>query len=219
MADTKKIFFMLGVIHRDKSCKERLKNCLIKLMPQVITLELSNYGLTFREKMGDYYKQRLEENLKKIKTNGSITYDTNEYIEDIRTYLEIPYEYKVVEAYVKDYGGSLYLIDMDIFSFIKLNEIDALLDVDNLKSLITLKDDERPHSELTFARLYFEKGIKAFPYTEEMRIRDMHMANKISLIMKSHNEERFLHICGWQHLSDPYNIYETLKPKKVFIYD
>ncbi|HOP86673.1 MAG TPA: hypothetical protein PKZ54_09390 [Syntrophorhabdaceae bacterium] len=217
--DEDKVFFMLGIIHRDISSKEMLIKWLKKEMPQVITLELSNYGLTFREKMADYYKQKLEENLKKIKFCNNTGHVTNKYIRDIYAYLDIPYEYKAAQEYVRDYGGYLYLIDLDIFSLIKLKDIDKLLDVNNLRSLIDLKNEEKTNSELIFARLYFEKGIKTFEYTEEMRIRDIHMKNKISLIMRCHNEKRFLHICGWQHLSDPYNVYEPLKPIKVFIYD
>jgi len=98
--DEDKIFFMLGIIHRDILSKERLIKWLKKEMPQVITLELSNYGLTFREQMGDYYKQKLEENLEKIKSSGNVSYITNRYIKDIYAYLEIPYEYRAVQEYV-----------------------------------------------------------------------------------------------------------------------
>ncbi|MCX8109660.1 MAG: hypothetical protein N3D15_00205 [Syntrophorhabdaceae bacterium] len=217
MVELDKTFFMLGIVHRDVSSRDRLMSWLNKQMPQVITLELSNYGLTFREKMGDFYKQRLEENLKKIK--GHIDISTNRHIQDICTYLEIPYEYKVAQDYIQKHGGFIYLIDMDIFSLIKLKDIDSLLDIDNLKSLMALEDDGNTQKEILFAKLYFEKGIRTFEYNEEMRIRDIFMKDRISLLMRCHNEKRFFHICGWQHIYDPFKIYEDLNPTKVFIYD
>ncbi|HQE80747.1 MAG TPA: hypothetical protein PLP52_09475 [Syntrophorhabdaceae bacterium] len=217
MAVVDKTFFMLGIIHRDESCRDRLVKWLNREKPQVITLELSNYGLTFREKMGDYYKQRLEENLKKIGFDRDE--HKNRHIVDIRTYMEIPYEYRAVRDYVRDCGGFIYLIDMDIFSLMKLKEIESLINIDNLRTLLTLEDNGMTQSEQVFARLYFEKGIKTFDYTEEMRIRDIHMKDMIWLLMGCHSEKRFLHICGWRHLYDPYNIYGQLNPIKVFIYD
>jgi hypothetical protein len=69
------------------------------------------------------------------------------------------------------------------------------------------------------AKLFFEGGIKVARYTEEMRIRDRYMRDKISILTRSNKDKRFLHICGWQHLEDPHNLYTPLNPEKVFIYD
>lgn len=218
MSENDFIFYMIGIIHRDSQCAVKLAEWLEEKQPDVITIELSNFGLAFREKMGDFYKKNLEENLKRLNmdTNAML----NHYIEDIKKYIEIPYEYRVAQKYVKKNRGFIYLIDLDIFSFIKLKEIDTLFDLENIRNLLNLEDKgEETASERLFARLYFEKGIKAFPYTEEMRIRDIHMKDRISLLIRCHNERKFTHICGWQHLCDPHGIYKTLNPIKVFIYD
>ncbi|MCX7965162.1 MAG: hypothetical protein N2596_00855 [Syntrophorhabdaceae bacterium] len=211
-------FLIIGTIHRDESFFENLFNFIENLRPQVLTLELSYYGLSFREKKGDHYIKMLNDNLKKLgKDTENIK---NEYIEDIKNYLNIPYEYRVASTYIKEYGGALYLVDMDIFSYFNLKDIDNLISEENLKNLLTLEQlPKNKMSEVILARLYFEKGIKTFQYTEEMRVRDEYMCHKIMLLMKSHQNESFLHICGWQHLPDPYKIYEKLKPEKVFIYD
>ncbi len=218
MSENDFIFYMIGIIHRDSQCAVKLAEWLEEKQPDVITIELSNFGLAFREKMGDFYKKNLEENLKRLNmdTNAML----NHYIEDIKKYIEIPYEYRVAQKYVKKNRGFIYLVDLDIFSFIKLKEIDKLFDLENIRNLLNLEDKgEETASERLFARLYFEEGIKAFPYTEEMRIRDIHMKDRISLLTRCHNERKFTHICGWQHLCDPHGIYKTLNPIKVFIYD
>ena len=69
------------------------------------------------------------------------------------------------------------------------------------------------------ARLFFEKGVSLFPYTGQMRARDSHMRDRIQELMESHENARFLHICGWQHLRDPRGLYAPLNPHKVFIHD
>lgn len=218
MSDKDITFYMLGIIHRDGQCENILLEYLEKKRPDIITLELSNYGLAFRERMGNFYKKRLEENIKKIGVDKKAL--LNRHIKDMVAFVSIPYEYKAAQAYIKRHGGAIYLIDLDIFSLIKLKETDSLFDIDNIRSLLNLDDkDEKAASAKTLARLYFEKGIMAFQYTEEMRIRDIHMRDRILLLTRYHKERRFLHICGWQHLCDPYNIYEPLNPIKVFIYD
>ncbi len=73
--------------------------------------------------------------------------------------------------------------------------------------------------EKAMARLFLEKGIKTFRYTEEMRLRDRHMSERIAHLVKRHAPSRPAHICGWQHLCDPLGLYAALYPKKAFIHD
>lgn len=212
---------IVGIIHRDEGSSEKLLSFLEREKPYVLTLELSNYGLSFREKKGRLYTQKLEDNLKKIlKDIDKMAYKNSTHIDSIKAFLALPYEYRVASAYVKKHGGSLYLIDMDIFSLIRLKEIDRLISEDNLKKLLTINNNSQDITyELTLARIYFEDNIKTFEYTEEMRLRDEHMCKMIRLLMSCYENKKFVHICGWQHLSDPFKIYEKLKPKKVFIHD
>ncbi|HUJ90080.1 MAG TPA: hypothetical protein VLX12_07800, partial [Syntrophorhabdales bacterium] len=69
------------------------------------------------------------------------------------------------------------------------------------------------------ARLFFDKGIRAFSYTDEMLTRDRHIKEKLALLARYYRKKRVLHVCGWQHLSDPRNMYDPLNPVKVFAHD
>jgi hypothetical protein len=69
------------------------------------------------------------------------------------------------------------------------------------------------------ARLFFDKDIKTFSYTDEMLTRDRHVKEKLAVLMRHYLGKRVLHVCGWQHLSDPHNIYDSLNPVKVFVHD
>ncbi|MCX5806215.1 MAG: hypothetical protein NT010_09155 [Proteobacteria bacterium] len=209
--------FILGVIHRDDKGAELLREWLVNIAPEVITLEFSNYGLEFRKERGMEYKKRLEEILNKIKVENE-TYD-REALSRLFAYINMPYEYEVVSGYAQEHDALFYLIDMDDFSYLKLQQIDELFEENNIRQLLYGNDGAVDSNEKAIAKLFFEKGIKLFTYTDEMYVRDKHMSNMISTLMKHHMHKKFLHICGWQHLQDPYGLYAQFNPGKAFFYD
>lgn len=217
MADGKNEIFMLGVVHRDAEGPKLLLQWLERIMPRIITLEFSHYGLTFRKKKGKEYKKRIREVLTKIKGNNR-KYNA-ETLADLLSYVDLPYEYKVASQYTKKHSGLLYLIDLDVFSYLKLKNSEELFHPANIEKLLCNGEGHRNGNEKAMAKLFFESGIKVARYTEEMRIRDRHMRDKISILTRSSKDKRLLHICGWQHLEDPHNLYTPLNPEKVFIYD
>jgi hypothetical protein len=215
--DTRSRLFILGVIHRDDRGGELLHEWLSSIKPEIITLEFSNYGLTFRKERGMEYKKRLEEILNKMKGNNE-PYN-NDALSQLFAYINVPYEYDVASRYAEEHNVSLYLIDMDGFSYLKLQKIDELFEENNIRQLIYGKTGAGGSNEKAAARLLFEKGIKVFPYTDEMYIRDKYVSSKISVLMEHHKHKRFLHVCGWQHLQDPYGLYARFNPGKAFLYD
>jgi hypothetical protein len=115
--DTKRLF-ILGVIHRDDRGVELLNEWLSAIAPEVITLEFSKYGLAFRKERGVEYKKRLEEVLDKIRADNE---SCNEYeASQLFDYINMPYEYEVVSRYTEKHKTPLYLLDMDGFSYLKL---------------------------------------------------------------------------------------------------
>jgi hypothetical protein len=217
MADGKNKIFMLGVVHRDAEGPKLLLQWLERIMPRIITLEFTHYGLTFRKKKGREYKKRIREVLTKIKGNNR-KYNA-ETLADLLSYVDVPYEYKVASQYTKKHSGLLYLIDLDVFSYLKLKNSEELFHPANIEKLLCNGGGHRNGNEKAMAKLFFEGGIKTARYTEEMHIRDRYMRDKISILTRSHKDKIFLHICGWQHLEDPHNLYTPLNPEKVFIYD
>ena len=209
--------FILGVIHRDDNGAELLREWLSSITPEVITLEFSNYGLEFRKKRGPEYKKRLEEVLNKMKDNDELC--NKDALSRLFAYIDMPYEYEVTSKYTEEHNASLYLIDMDDFSYLKLQKIDELFEENNIKQLLYGKSGTGGNNEKAAAKLFFEKGIKIFPYTDEMYIRDKYVSSKISVLMKHHKNKQFLHVCGWQHLQDPYGLYALFNPGKAFFYD
>lgn len=211
------LFIMLGVIHRDEEGPVLLKNWLERTGPDVITLELSHYGMRFRRERGEEYRGRVGQVAAKVREEGGPCDDRA--LSMLRSYIDTPYEFDVASAYAAGHGISLHLVDMDFFSYVKLQNIEDLLSEENIRTTLSGPPASNGNHEKALARLYFDKGITAAPYDREMYIRDRYMSAKIGDLMRRHPGRRFLHVCGWQHLQDPSGLYDSLSPLKVFAYD
>lgn len=210
-------FTMLGVIHRDPRGPELLDGWLKAVAPHVITLEFSNYGRAFREKMGALYRRRIEEVYNRLKKDNLPCYDNA--LSMALSYVEMPYEFERATKYGRARGVPVHLIDMDFFSYLKLREIEKLLGPENLEKLLSEENGERAGYEHLLARLYFKEGVRTVTYTDEMRVRDKYMSDRIKVLMERCKGRRLLHVSGWRHLHDPRNLYGPLNPLKVFAYD
>ena len=208
---------MLGMIHRDARNPVLLPGWIARIVPDIITLEFSQYGLMFRKENRDRYKKRIDEVLKKLK-NDKRSYN-EAAVENLESFMNMPNEYEIVSEYSTEQHIPFYLIDMDLFSYLKLQKAEELFDADNIERLLTGTDAGNGSCEATMARLFFNSGLKSVPYDEEMYVRDKYMADRLSLLMKHSPEKRLLHIAGWRHLEDPYHLYAPLNPLKVFPYD
>jgi hypothetical protein len=210
-------FYMLGVIHRHKDNGNIVDRWLKEVRPDVITIEFSQYGLMFRKEKGLLYRKQVEGVLEEMKRNRE------EYNEEALSFLyafiDLPVEYEAASRYSIDSSSALYLVDMDLFSYMNLRKIDELFSDENIRNVVRTYDGQVGGNERAIARLFFDTGIETVPYTEEMYIRDCAMSRKINLLMRHHRGKQFAHITGWQHLKDPHAVFAPLNPVKVFPYD
>lgn len=209
-------FYMLGLIHRAKEGPSLLKDWLSRLRPELVTVEVSNYGLTFRKTYGEQYKRMILEAAERLKLRGL---EIDERAKrQLLSFFDIPYEFAVPEEYAKTNGAYLFPVDMGLFSYLYLRRVERCIRTSELESLLkegTVMEDER---EKTRARLCFERGIRTFEYTAEMAHRDRFMARRIRSLVRLLGPETAVHICGWQHLLDPLGVFDDLNPRKVFIH-
>ena len=212
----KNVFVMLGVIHGDRDGRALLDKWLESAGPDMVTLEFSHYGLNFRQALGGALRQKAGEAIDELRAEGlRIEEDA---LDALFSYIDFPLEFTAASEYCNRRGAHLFLVDMDRFSSVNLNRMDELIAKENLRMLLGSDQCTRGRQK-AMARLFLEKGIKTFPYTEEMRLRDRHMSERIGRLVKRHVPSRLVHICGWQHLCDPFGCYTAPYPKKAFIYD
>jgi hypothetical protein len=207
---------LLGAIHRDDEGPSLLSDWLSRILPDVITLEFSNYGLEFRRRKGDEYRKKIKDALDKVGCNGEPC--DARALSSLTSFIDLPYEYVVASRYAGEHEASLYLIDMDAFSYLRLRKAGELFDENNIRKILS-GPAPADSNEKAAARLFLEKGVKLSSYDDEMYMRDKYMSDRISILMKHHTNKKFLHICGWQHLEDPYGLYAPLNPAKVFLHD
>ena len=129
-----KTFHILGVIHRDKSNGRIIGDWLNKIRPHVITLEFSRYGLMFRKEKGPMYRNKIESVLAQMRQNGEIY--NEEALSSLNAYIDLPSEYEAASLYCNENGASLHLVDMDLFSYMKLKDADELFSEKNIRSII-----------------------------------------------------------------------------------
>ncbi|MCS7281415.1 MAG: hypothetical protein NZ583_07300 [Desulfobacterota bacterium] len=201
------MFFMVGIIHRDREAKDRLEKILKEIKPDIITLEFTNFGLNFRKRNF----QRIKRKLAKIYRWG--------HADAIIEFFSIPYEYEVAKNYSKRTGVPVYFADMDFFSFFHLRSALELLTEKNAEGVRTFSYQERKYTEKKIADAYFSKNLKLFSYSNEMKVRDEYASRLIERIMRENEGKRIVHICGWRHLIDEYGYFSRLNPKKIYVYD
>ena len=208
---------MLGLIHRDPEVRSLLAQWLEAYVPDVITLEFSPYGYSFRKSKGAGLSEKVRKAVEAMSAGGH-PIDT-QALDDILAYIDLPPEFVAASGYAAGRGIPLHLIDMDLYSRTRLSQMDELVGWDNLITLTCGPYVENARRERGLARLFFRGGVRLFSYTEEMYTRDCHMRDRIAELMAHPGAPRVLHVCGWQHLADPHGLYAPLDPKKVFIHD
>lgn len=208
---------MLGVIHGDAGLEPLLSRWLETVRPDLVTLEFSGYGLAFRQSRGEALKMTVYGAMDELLACGRRI--DAQALDALLAYIALPSEFTAASGFAQERGIPLHLVDMDGPSRSYLSRMEELLARENLAKLLCGPAPENGRFEMAAARLFFQKGVTLFSYTEEMRARDGHMRDRIRSLMESHGPTRVLHICGWQHLSDPHGLYAPLNPRKVFIYD
>jgi hypothetical protein len=208
---------MVGVIHRDKEGSALLSSFLGATKPDMVSVEFSEFGLSFRLTKGELFRRRVNDALDEF---GRLDRPvTQEALDQLLAFIDPPLEYVTAAEYCRNHGARLLLADLDFYSSLRLRQADQLFSRENLAKLLSMSHREEKGAEKALARLFFEKGVKAFPYTNEMYTRDWYMRDRIATIARGWKNLRMVHICGWQHLSDPHDLYKPLNPTKVFIHD
>ncbi len=198
-----------------------LRQVLETVNPGVITVEVSAYGIQFREEQGARLLERLREYLDLLPSRE------RDRVRDEETrlgaFVRPPLEYQVATDYGHEKDVPVHPVDMDLFSFLRLRKADELFGAANLRMLLAPGRGEEVtggrHNEEAMVRLFARHGIKPGGYTIEMLIRDMFMIRKIQVLMKRYGSHRFLHITGWRHLQDPYNLFLPLHPTRILCHD
>ena len=142
------------------------------------------------------------------------------------SYIDLPLEFTSASDYCKRRGARPFPRGpRPVLLESRLAPMDELVSKANLALFCLGGPDRAEARQRAMARLFFEKGMKTFSYTEEMRVRDRHMSGRHRALVGAAPLARVVHICGWQHLCDPFGFYPAFHPKrsssmiKLFVFD
>jgi hypothetical protein len=232
---------LVGTIHRDPNGLPRLMETLERHAPDIITLEMSEYGVAFRERTAPRLKGKLLEILKGLHEKWGQKQDRKPdrpqnplkigAIRAILLTLELPFEFRAVRAYCERKQISFRCIDLSKYSRAKLKMLqEELITEDNVRSILTLTPMD-PHGEFRNHRLVAKRLISQ--NADQILIgaylsgkigdgtahRDRYMSLRIKEILR--NYKKTLHVGGWEHLLDDpqgktlYGLLKGLRPKRV----
>ena len=232
---------LVGTIHRDPNSLPRLKEILERECPDIITLEMSEYGVAFRERTGPRLKERLFDILQGLhekkgqKQREKLDRPQNPSeigaIQAILLTLELPFELRTVKAYCERNGTPFRCIDLSKYSRDKLKKLQKeMITEENLRKILAFAPMD-PHEELRKQRALARRltsqdadqlFIEAFlngKMGHGIVHRDRYMSLRIKEILK--NEGKTLHVGGWEHLLDDpggktlYGLLKHLRPQRI----
>lgn len=232
---------LVGTIHRDPNGLPRLKEILERKCPDIITLEMSEYGVAFRERAGPRLKERLFDTLQGLhekkgqKERGELNRPQKpseiSAINSALLALELPFEFRAVKAYCERNRIPFRCVDLSKYSRDKLKTLrEEMITEENLRKILSFAPKD-PHEELQKQRALARRLtsqdadkflIEAFlngKMGHGIVQRDRYMSLRIKEILK--NNGKTLHVGGWEHLlNDPegktlYGLLKDLRPKRI----
>ncbi len=202
MRNVKKLT-LIGSVHIDPLGAGSLYKRLLELRPDIITVEISPFSISYRNKMLANWLSSFK------KAQETLTIQEREHLQLKLLYrsLLIPFEWVVSKAYAKKSSIPCVPIDIGEISKQELPRWSKeLLSSFNLKLLVKQKDKDIleffDSKYSTAQKILFENGndfvFNLALNTEEFKKRDKIMAKRILRIIK--HKDNLVHVGGWQHL-------------------
>ncbi len=199
----KKEIILIGTVHTDPLGAGSLYKWLLRLKPNIITVEISPFSISYRKKMLFYWLKKLNE------AKGSLRPKERDHfqIQILYRSLLIPFEWVVSRAYAKNVSIPCIPIDIGEISKKELPKWSKeLISSFNLKLLVQQTDKDIVEffdsKYKTARKILFEKGndfvFNLALNSKEFKKRDKVMAKKLLRFIKY--KDKLVHVGGWQHL-------------------
>jgi hypothetical protein len=232
---------LVGTIHHDPKGLPRLTGILERESPEIVTLEMSEYGVSFRERHAPRLRDRVFSILQRLReeaTNqhgeeikGSQTSLEIGAIQGILLTLELPFEFVAVNAYCARNRIPFRCIDLSHYSRDKLKRLEEeMITEENMRKIVAFSpmdtQEKLRGQRLLAQRLLLKRAdhllIKAFldgRNGDGIILRDRYMSYRIREILRTGG--KVLHVGGWEHLLDApegktlYGRLKDFKPKRI----
>lgn len=180
----------MGTVHRDPRGYEALLEVLYLHRPEVITVEVSPYGLMFRRRKRELLERQ-------------------DLPLGLKAFLEIPYEYRAAKTYGIEYGIPVIPIDLCPYSKRFLRDSKDLF-----SNSVTINPSDFLH-QYRIAILCWDDPTLARTFLNHLDPkRERSLAKRVFTAFMRF-ERRLMHIGGWTHMLPlPETLFGLLKPLK-----
>ncbi|MGD8313396.1 MAG: hypothetical protein PVH33_05225 [Syntrophobacterales bacterium] len=232
--DSKELL-LIGTVHRDPDGAAKLKKLLAEKRPVALAVEVSPYGLFYRQKNYRPLLRRLMRRVRRLAYDLKVSWREWGQIEAMRIQLQLPFEYRMAQRYCRDTGATISCVDSSLWSKSWINDHwQQLLSSENLKGLLAYSPAnlaEEVGSEYKIATLLFSSPERSLPAAfnrpwstdNNWQKREKGLAKMVEKAYARVLRGRVAYVGGWQHLLGPnaggtlYERLEHLQPRRVLL--
>ena len=200
---------LLGVIHHDPMGYKRTGDFLSRYRPDLVLVEISPFGLRYRELNARRLYRVFRQNLRAAAKRAGIAFRvaiTNPTITRIGRQLHLPFEYRASAAYCARTAAQVVPVDWSDFSSQWIATWPELISPENLETLLRLEEKSLsiPANYDLAARAILGGRSAQEPLDPDEVLpghqREEHIASEILARLESSAPDRPLYIGGWRHL-------------------
>jgi hypothetical protein len=111
-----KELLLIGTVHGDPDGMDRLIGLLNKAEPALVAVEMSPYGLSYRQRYGRRFQRLLRRRLKLVAERHGVSWEPWGQFQAISSQLSFPFEYKASLRFCRDRGAVLWCLDLSEMS-------------------------------------------------------------------------------------------------------
>ena len=232
-----KELILIGTVHRDPRGAVKLGKLLAEERPVSVAVEVSPYGLFYRQRYSRHLRRRLMRRLKRLARKFEVSWRDWGQISAIEIQLEVPFEYRMAQKYCRDTGAALACIDSSLWSKGWIHEHwQRMLSSENLEVLlecspVTLADEVEREYKIAAHLLNKQEQSLASAFTRVWSAaplwqqREIELAQALEETYAGVQEGRVAYVGGWQHLLRPstggtlYDLVKHLQPRRILLHD
>jgi hypothetical protein len=230
-----KELLLIGTVHRDPDGAVKLRRLLAKERPTAVAVEVSPYGLFYRQRNGRRLRRCLKRNLSRVAEPLRVSWRRWGQIHAIEAQFLMPFEYRGALNYCRDSTATLSCLDSSHWSRSLIQaEWQQLLSRDNLAALLqqfpeNLRKEVRKGYQLA-AYLLSDRGkslasafAQGWSADANWQQREAELARRLRTVYGRLRNGRLAYVGGWQHLlglragTTLFERLEHLRPRRVLL--